>query len=148
MPMPNLGSVLKAEITRLARKEVRSELEATKNAAAQHRRYIAELRRQVATLERQVATLQKRPKAAAATPPAGAKPVRFVAKGLRSNRERIGLSAGEYGRLIGVSAQSIYNWEGEVAEPREAQKVKLATLRGIGSREARTRLDHLDRTKG
>jgi DNA-binding transcriptional regulator YiaG len=147
--MPNIGSVLKAEITRLSRKEVRSELEATKKASAQHRRYIAELRRQVSRLERQMQALQKRPKASSApTPPASLKPVRFVAKGLRSNRERLGLSAGDYGKLIGVSAQSIYNWEREAAAPREAQKVKLAWLRGMGSKEARARLSHLERKGG
>jgi len=146
--MPNIGSVLKAEITRLSRKEVRREIEATKKASTQHRRYIAELRRQIARLEQQMAMLQKRPKAPSAPTSAPAKPIRFVAKGLRSNRERLGLSAGDYGRLIGVSAQSIYNWEGGVAEPREAQKAKLATLRGIGTREARARLSRLGRKAG
>jgi hypothetical protein len=87
--MPNLGSVLKAEITRLARKEVRAEGEATRKASSQHRRYIAALRRQVATLERQVAVLQRKPK----PPVASSRPVRFTARGLRAHRERVGLSA-------------------------------------------------------
>jgi len=146
--MPNIGSVLKAEITRLSRKEVRSELEATKKASAQHRGYIAALRRQVAKLEQQIATLQKRPKASSVPSSAPAKPVRFVAKGLRSHRERLGLSAGDYGRLVGVSGQSIYNWESEATAPRDAQKTKLATLRGMGAREARARLSSLDRRTG
>jgi hypothetical protein len=36
--------------------------------------------------------------------------VRFVADGLKSQRSRLGLSAADYGRLVGVSAQSVYNW--------------------------------------
>jgi DNA-binding transcriptional regulator YiaG len=146
--MPNIGSVLKAEITRLSRREVRGEIEATRKASAQQRRYIAELRRQVAKLEQQMATLQKRLNASSAPSSAPEKPVRFVAKGLRSHRERLGLSAGDYGRLIGVSAQSIYNWEREAAQPRQAQKAALATLRGMGMREAQARLSGAARKTG
>ena len=58
--MPNLQSVLKQEIQRLARKGVRYELEATKKAVAQHRRDIAELKRRNRTLERTVNYLQSR----------------------------------------------------------------------------------------
>jgi transcriptional regulator with XRE-family HTH domain len=47
------------------------------------------------------------------------------------------------GRLLGVSAQTIYNWEHEVARPRTEQLGKLAALRGIGKREAGERLKQL-----
>ena len=140
--MPNIASVLKAEIARLARKEVRSEIEATRNAAAQHRRHIAELRRQIAALQRQVASLDKGSRTS--TPPAVEKARRFSAKGLRSHRQRLGLSAEDYGRLVGVSAQSIYNWEREVATPREAQKAKLSALRAVGARAARAHHERRD----
>ena len=46
--MPNIASVLKDEILRLARKEVRSELEGLKKASGQYRSDIASLKRQVA----------------------------------------------------------------------------------------------------
>jgi DNA-binding transcriptional regulator YiaG len=143
--MPNIGTVLKAEISRLSRKELRAHTESTKHAVAQHRRFIAELRRQLSQLERQVATLQRVARPASASSPApDAKRTRFSAKGLRSHRERLGLSAGDYGRLVGVSAQSIYNWERETAAPREAQKARLAAVRALGSRAARARLEQMD----
>jgi len=144
--MPSIGTVLKEEISRLSRKEVRSQVEATKKATTQHRRHIAALRRQVAQLERQVALLVRKardtpqPVSAAS---AVARP-RFVAKGLRSQRTRLGLSAADFGKLLGVSAQSIYNWERELAYPRGEQIAKLAALRGIGKREAAMRLEQLD----
>jgi DNA-binding transcriptional regulator YiaG len=141
--MPNIGAVLKAEITRLSRKEVKSQIEATKNAAVQHRRFIAELRREVARLQKQVAALQKT-RAASAPETRATTPSRFSAKGLRSHRQRLGLSAEDYGRLVGVSAQSIYNWERQAAAPRESQKTKLAALRRVGSRAARAYLERLD----
>ena len=74
--------------------------------------------------------------------------MRFVAKGLRSQRSRLGLSAAEFGKLLGVSAQSIYNWEHEVAHPRSEQISKLASLRGLGKREAAERLKSMRSTNG
>ena len=50
--MPDIAAVLKEEIARLARKEVRSQTEGLKKASAQYRRDIAALKRQVAELER------------------------------------------------------------------------------------------------
>ena len=46
--MPNIAAVLREEISRLSRKEVRSQVDATKRATTQHRRHIATLKRQVA----------------------------------------------------------------------------------------------------
>src|SRR5512137_1586233 len=55
--MPNIGTVLKQEISRLSRKESRSQIDPTKKTTAQHRLDIATLKRQVAQLERQVTLL-------------------------------------------------------------------------------------------
>ena len=57
--MPNIMSVLKQEIVRLARKELKSQTLLLKKASAQHRRDIAALKRQVAGLNKPVAVLQK-----------------------------------------------------------------------------------------
>ncbi|MEW5881789.1 MAG: helix-turn-helix domain-containing protein [Pseudomonadota bacterium] len=143
--MPNVAALLKQEITRLARKEVRGATDVLKKASAQHRRAIAALRRQIAQLQRQLATLARRlERGAGAAPSAPEGPkVRFVARGLRSHRARLGLSAAEYGKLVGVSAQSIYNWEQGAARPRAAQLAALVALRGIGKREAQARLQQL-----
>lgn len=136
--MPNIGAMLKQEITRLARREVRAQVHATKKASTQYRRHIAALRRQVTALERQLALVRRRVSAAAPAASASepAQKVRFVAKGLKSQRARLGLSAADFGRLVGVSAQSIYNWEQGHATPRAGQLAALAARRGIGKREA------------
>jgi DNA-binding XRE family transcriptional regulator len=143
--MSNIAAALKEEIVRLSRKESRSQVDPTKKATIRHRREIAELRRQVAQLERQVASLSRKTLGAPATVPADAtgKPARFSAKGLSVQRERLGLSADDFGRLLGVSAQSVYNWEHEKARPRAEQLSKVAALRGIGKREATARLEQL-----
>ena len=147
--MPNIGSMLKEEIIRLSRKESRSQIEPTKKAAIRQRREVAELRRQVAQLARQVGLLSRKTLGAPTVGPADdkGKPARFSAKTLRVHRERLGLSADDLGKLLGVSAQSIYNWEHEKARPRAEQVSKVAALRGIGKREAKARLDRLGAAK-
>lgn len=144
--MANIGTVLREEISRLARREIRGQVRAIKKASTQYRRHIAALKRQVATLEGQVAAFLRRTverPSAAKSSPTTAK-VRFVAKGLRARRGRLDLSAADYGKLVGVSAQSIYNWEQGHAKPRTEQLAALAALRSIGKREARARLNALD----
>lgn len=143
--MPNIGSVLKEEISRLARRELRGQVAGMKKASAQYRRHIAALKRQVAKLESQVSLLRGKVLHDTAAPADGAdgKRVRFAPKSLRAQRERLGLSAAEYGQLLGVSAQSVYNWEHATARPRNEQIKRLAAFRSMGKREARARLDHL-----
>jgi len=143
--MPNIATALREEITRLSRRESRSQIDPTRKATARHRSDIAALKRQVTQLERQVALLSRKtrgaPPATAADSPA--KPARFTAKSLRSQRNRLGLSAGDFGKLLGMSAQSVYNWELEKSHPRAEQIAKLAALRGIGKREAVQQLANL-----
>ena len=141
--MTNIAAVLKEEISRLSRREIRKQVGPVRKASATYRREIAALKRQVQELRRQAGALAKR----AATlgdgnrEVASAKPTRFVAKGLRSLRTRLGLSASELARLIGVSDQSVYNWELKRATPRKEQLAVLASIRSLGKREARQRLE-------
>lgn len=139
--MPNIGAMLKQEIARLSRREVRSVTETTRKAAAQHRRHIATLRRQVAKLEKLVAVLQRQRLGAAPAATSSGPKMRFVAKGLKSQRSRLGLSAADYGKLVGVTAQSVYNWERGGSTPRGDQLARIAALRSMGKREAMARLE-------
>lgn len=140
--MPNIASVLKEEVARLVRKELRRETEGLKKSSTQYRSAIAELKRRVAALERQLSGLDKkvgRPAAAPAISEPDAR-LRFSAKGLRAQRKRLDLSAADMAALLGVSAQTIYNWEAEVTRPRPQQVAAIAALRGIGKTDARARL--------
>lgn len=139
--MANIGTLLKSEITRLARKEVKVQTDALRKSGASYRRDIAALKRQVTDLQRQLAAVAKTSKRTIQAETAEPTKVRFSAKGLKSHRAKLGLSAGDYGRLAGVSGQSIYNWERGKAIPRQSQIAALADLRGLGKREAIARLD-------
>ena len=139
--MPNIASLLKSEITRLARKEVKALTDPIRKSNAQHRHDIAALKRQVAALDRQL-TQAPRTRDTRPTPDTDNTPtLRFSAKGLQAHHAKLGLSAGDYGALAGVSAQSIYNWESGKAKPRAAQIAALAAVRGMGKREALARLE-------
>jgi len=141
--MPNIGTVLKSEISRVSRKEVRGETQGLKKSISQYRAQIADLRRRMQTLEQQVKRLGKfsaraAPAAAAAEEPASN--VRFSAKGLANHRRRLGLSAAAMAKLLGVSALSVYKWESGKVRPRARQIEAIASLRGLGKKEAAQRL--------
>ena len=105
--MPNLQSILRQEIRRLARREVRSELEATKKAVAQHRREIAELKRRSTALERTVSYLQSRETKRLKAEPSQAEPpggTRFSVRSLKAQRKASGLSQEDYASLVDVSS--------------------------------------------
>jgi DNA-binding transcriptional regulator YiaG len=142
--MPNIASILKSEIARVARKELRAVTQELKKAVSKHRSEIAALKRRNEELERQLRQMGKgRAKLASAAAPDDDAPAgrhRFSAKGLASQRRKLGLSAEDFGLLIGVSGQSIYKWESGQAHPRARQLPAIAAARGIGKREAAARL--------
>lgn len=146
--MPNIASVLKEEIARVARKESRGDNQKLKKSSAQYRTDIAALKRRVLALEKLVTRLGKpsrRASAAAGNESAeetGTR-LRFSAKGLASQRKRLGLSAAEAGAIIGVSGQSIYKWEDAKARPRASQLPGIATLRGMSKKQAAAKLAEL-----
>jgi DNA-binding XRE family transcriptional regulator len=144
--MPDIATVLRQEILRLARKEVKLQTDAIRKMSTQQRREIAELKRSVADLSKQVSAVRRPSARIVADGPIvdATSPGRFSAKGLRSHRERLGLSASHYAKLLGVSAQTIYHWEQGTSRPRDQQLATLIALRPLGKREMQRRLDALD----
>lgn len=144
--MANIASMLKDEITRIARKETKRQTEPLRKLVAAQRRDIAALKRERLELKRETSALGKQLKRTAPADggtedEAGSgRQARFSASGLRSLRAKLRLSAADMGRLIGVTGQSVYAWEQERSRPRAAQLERIASLRGIGLREANARL--------
>lgn len=136
--MPNIASILKSEITRIARKEIRAELEALKKSASGHRSQIAALKRRAQVLEQEVKRLQKSapPESGALAKAESGKARRFSAAGLAKQRQRLELSADAVGLLVGSSGQSVYNWEAGKARPRAGHLTAIAALRGLSKNQA------------
>ena len=141
--MPNIASILKSEISRVARKEVRAEVLTLKKSVGGHRKEIAALKHRAQELEQALRRVARSVRAApepAAADESAAGLRRFSAKGLLSLRGRLGLSAAECGALVGASSQSIYNWEQGKARPSAKHLPAIAALRAMGKREATARL--------
>ncbi len=138
--MPNIGQVLRDEIARISRRESRKQSSVLQRASAAYRRDIAALKREIATLRRELKKTSSRP-AALDAPATTSGKLRFRADGFRTMRHRLGMSAAQMGKLLGVSEQSVYNWETKTATPRSAHLPTIAKLRSLGKREAHKLLE-------
>lgn len=147
--MPNIATILKAEISRVARKEVRPVLDAVKKTAAAQRAEIAGLRKRLHELERQLTAQARESRHPKAVTPdsrddvADASGLRFRAAGMAKNRQRLGLSARDFGLLIGVTAQAVNAFESGKSKPVGKQLAAIAALRGAGKLDVQVRLTAL-----
>ncbi len=139
--MPNIGQVLRDEITRISRRESRKQSSALQRSSAAHRRDIASLKREIATLRRELKKSSTSKSAAVKALASDSGKLRFRADGFRTMRRRLGLSAAQLGKLLGVSEQSVYNWETKTATPRASHLPTIARLRTMGKREVQQLLE-------
>ena len=139
--MANIASLLKSEISRLARKEIRAETESLKKASAQYRSDIATLKRRLAEQDRLIAQLRKGKPANDAKGAEECLSLCFLADGFASLRKKLDLSAAEMGKLLGVSLQTVYHWEKGQSKPRSSQLKAIAEVRTLGKRGAAARLN-------
>jgi DNA-binding transcriptional regulator YiaG len=140
--MTNFAAQLKTEISRLAKKETRTQAAVLKKAQTSHRAEIADLKRRVASLEAVVRRLGKTAPRSIAPPQEENEPqgLRFRADGFASLRKKFGLSAAQMAILLGVSNQSVYHWETGKSKPRAAQLQAIAAVRKLGKKEVAQRL--------
>lgn len=146
--MPNIAVVLKEEIARLARKELRAEVEPLRKAITALKQDATASKKRIKELETELRQVKKLTQKGAVVGSSDidegtVRGARFSAKGLASNRRRLGLSAEDFALLAGATAQSIYAWERGSATPRSDSIAAIAGLRGIGKREVAQRLGAL-----
>ena len=143
--MPNVATLIKEEIIRLARKEHRAETESMKKTMNNHRTEITSLKRRMDALDRIGRVLVKRvvgndPK----NEDVSEKTLRFRPGGFQKLRKKLDLSATNMAFLIGVSAQTIYHWETGKTRPKAAQLLVIAGLRRAGKRRVHNQLKAQD----
>lgn len=142
--MSNFAALMKDEFRRLARRESRAAIRGVRRIVSQHRRDVAALKRLVPQLAKAVAFLEAQERGRVAEPQVSekvAEKARFSAKWLKSHRGRLGLSANQYARLVGVTALTIYNWESGKGKPSKGRLAALVAVRKIGRRDALKRLE-------
>lgn len=136
--MTNLASVLKTEISRVARKEARTETLQLKKASAQHRTELASLKRRVASLERQVKGLLKTAGKGASVPKEDAQlsEFRYTVRGFKALNRRLGMTPVQMGALLGASDQSVKKWLTGNAQPRGKNMSAIAAIRDLNKKQA------------
>jgi len=139
--MTTFANQLKSEIARIAKKEARVETLQLKKASAQYRSDIAALKRYIFALEVSVKKLSKsQPKPVLNIEEEVTTARRFSAGGFATLRKKFHLSAEQMGKLIGVSAQTVYHWEAEKTRPRSSQLPAIAAARKLTKKEAWSKL--------
>ncbi|MEM1208523.1 MAG: helix-turn-helix domain-containing protein [Planctomycetota bacterium] len=147
--MTTFAAAFKDEIRRLARKEIKEQTEAMRKQVTGYRAQIAAMKREMADQQRQIKALEKAVAKGDGSlvgngeAEEAGQQIRFSPAGFASHRERLGLSAADMGRLLGVTGQSVYAWEQERSRPRRKQLEAIAEVRAMGKREAISRLEEL-----
>lgn len=140
--MSNFAGTFKNEVIRLARKELKQAIDPMRKQLASQRSDIAALKRERDQLKRDITALARSARRAepVANDAETETRIRFSPARLKAHREKLGLSAEDFGHLADVSSQSVYNWEHGKTRPRPAQLQRIAALRSLGKREAQARL--------
>ena len=138
--MSNILKELKAEISRLARKETKAIVAPIQKASANYRGLIAGLRKQLDALQKDVAILKKAvPSPEKAIQAKDAPEGRFwiTGKGVKALRKRLGATQAGLAKLVGVSSQTVVNWEAHKGKInlRKATAGRLQEIRGWGKRD-------------
>lgn len=146
--MPNIAQVLKSEIARIARKEVRAHSTELQKSLAAARAEIKSLRQRLTSAEKQLAkqAATEKPEAPSVEQVQDAsagKPGRFSAKRLISLRKKLGLSQADFGHLVGASSLSIYKWETGQVRPREKFLLAIETIKMLPKVELQARVAQL-----
>ena len=145
--MANIAKVLKAEIMRISRKEAKGATQGIGKSNTGLRKIVADLKKRVVLLEKEnkrlVETMRKYQIESPQKPDEEISKARLTSKGIRSLRRKLRLSQLDFGKLLGTTAHSVYLWEKKEGALRLRDKTKAALLsiRGLGAREARAKLD-------
>jgi DNA-binding transcriptional regulator YiaG len=146
--MSNIAQVLKSEIVRLSRKEVKSAVHPLRSSTFLLRKIVADLKKRIGALESENKRLSAiAQKEQARVSPDIAEKVRISSRGVRILRTKLGLSQDSFAKLLGVSSQAVYSMEHKQGRLRLRQGTlsSLISLRGIGKREAKRKLEELQK---
>jgi DNA-binding transcriptional regulator YiaG len=140
--------VMKDAIRRIARKEIRAVTAGLKKDQTAFRKAMADLRRQTkehrSDIRQLLSVAKKQVKMATMAPAADEGSKTWVtAKGIRAMRKKLKLSQAQFGKLVGVSGNTVFKWEHGSGPLKLRSRTRRAFLavRGLGIREVRLRLD-------
>ncbi|MBN1757722.1 MAG: hypothetical protein JW863_05365 [Chitinispirillaceae bacterium] len=145
--MPNLSSVLRSEIIRISRKEIKASVTPLKSMNSALNKTVSEFKKKVAGLETEIRRLQS-------AQPTSEKPekspeipekLRISSKTILSLRAKLGLSQGDFARLLDVSSNSVFMMEHKKGRLNLRSKTlsNLIALKQMGKREVTRKLEEM-----
>ena len=138
--MGKMEQTLKSEITRLAKKQMRTTYLPLARDVRRLKRTVSTLQKTMAVLARLGADLQAERQAQharLAATPEDVKAARLSPGLIKKLRARLGITQGELAALIGVSTSAVGSWEYGNAKPEGHNREALVALRKLGKREVR-----------
>jgi len=147
--MNTFSNAFRAEVIRMARKELKPELQGMRKAISTHRSEIAALKREVKSLTSQLKTAQRQAsvvrsglpidQASSAKRAAGQAFV-FAPEMLASMRSALGATQLQMAALLTVSPLSYSRWEKGQVTPRIKQLAKIEALVKMGPLKAEKKM--------
>jgi DNA-binding transcriptional regulator YiaG len=132
--MGKLGSIIKSEVIRLAKREMRRvsvplgrDVRSLKNTVSQLRRSVLAIERFVVQKQKELSKREIRLEAL----PEELKKSRFSPRLIRSLRKKLRITQKELAALIGVTVGAVHQWEGGKFQPKTVKKARLVALRRL-----------------
>jgi DNA-binding transcriptional regulator YiaG len=151
--MSNIAKALKAEISRISRKEAKSASVPIAKANIDLKKTVVDLKKRLAALEKEnkrlLAGAKKEKPLSAPEPSEETKKARITSTTIRSLRSKLGLSQADFGKLAGVTTGAVYLWETKEGplNLRDKTKAALLSIKGMGAREAKEKLGKAETEK-
>jgi DNA-binding transcriptional regulator YiaG len=142
--MGKIESVMKEEVARLARKEIRASVDPLKKEVVRLRRAVSQMTRTVGELDRDA---QRRRKVeieklgALKAEEEEVESARINAKWVQTLRKKLNVSQTELAALLGISVSGVRTWEYDISKPRGKNKAALVALRKLGRRDVQKMLE-------
>lgn len=141
--MTTFSNAFRSEVIRMARKELKPELQGMRKSLTAHRSEIAALKREVKSLTSQLKTAQRQVKVPVKAAVEEEAPARkggrkwvFKPEALAAKRAEFGISAKDMAKLLQAGLASVNRWETGKASPRAAQLERIREVLGLGKRKA------------
>ena len=141
--MGKVGSMIRSEIMRIARHEVRQVSVPLGKDVRSLKKTASQIRKSLLAIERLVGQWQK--ESERREPPLEATPeeikkARFSPRLIRILRKKLHISQKDLAALLGVSVGAVHQWEAGKFQPRTVMKGRLLALRKLNRSNVRTLL--------
>jgi DNA-binding transcriptional regulator YiaG len=144
--VPDVAIVLKEEISRIARKEIRARVDPLK-------KQVIDLRRRLRAAEATLLQLQKTTNKTANTVSrqSGAivpdveetRQIRISPNSVKKLRTRLRLTQAQMAQLVDVSTNTVVRWEQGTSSPRGGSRAVIASMRSMGIKQVKKQLEKM-----